>query len=148
MDNSERKKIIGYTAGVYDMFHVGHLNILRKAKELCDYLIVGVNSDEATYKYKKKYPIIPQKERMEIVEAIRYVDRVVSVDNTDKIYAFEKYKYDIIFVGNDHESEAVWHEIDIHLREYGARVLYIPYTEHISSSKLSVVISKLLFSSE
>jgi len=148
MANDNREKIIGYTAGVYDMFHIGHLNIIKKAKEACDYLIVGVNSDEATYNYKKKYPIIPHKERMEIVEAIKYVDEVVSVENTDKIYAFEKYDYDIIFVGNDHENEPVWQEIDNHLRKHGAKVFYIPYTEHISSSKLSEVISRLPFSFE
>ena len=84
------KKVIGYTAGVYDMFHIGHLNLLKNAKKHCDYLIVGVNSDEATFSYKNKFPVIPWEERAEIVEAIKYVDEIVKVDNTDKIFAFEK----------------------------------------------------------
>lgn len=143
-----KKKIIGYTAGVYDMFHIGHLNILEIAKQNCDYLIVGVNSDEASFSYKSKYPIIPEDERMEIVRAIKYVDEVVRVDNTDKRFAHEKYGYDIIFVGDDHREEPRWQELDEYLKERGARVFYIPYTKHISSSKLTEVIDRMLISSE
>ena len=145
---SSEKKIIGYTAGVYDMFHIGHLNILENAKQNCDYLIVGVNSDEASYSYKSKYPIIPEDERMEIVSAIKYVDEVVRVDNTDKKYAHEKYHYDIIFVGDDHKGEPRWQELDEYLARRGAKVFYIPYTKHISSSKLTEIIDRMLISSE
>ena len=143
-----KRKTIGYTAGVYDMFHIGHLNILESAKQHCDYLIVGVNSDAASFGYKNKYPIIPENERMEIVQAVRYVDEVVRVDNTDKKFAFEKYRYDIIFVGDDHKGEPRWQELDEYLEARGARVFYIPYTKHISSSKLTEVIDRMLIAAD
>ena len=143
-----KKKTIGYTAGVYDMFHIGHLNILEKAKQHCDYLIVGVNSDKATYGYKNKRPVIPEEERMEIVKAIKHVDEVVRVDDTDKKLAFEKYRFDLIFVGDDHKGEPKWDELDGFLKERGSRVVYLPYTSHTSSSKLSDVIDRMLISLE
>ena len=93
--------IIGYTTGVYDMFHIGHLNILRRAKEQCDYLIVGVSTDELVQHDKHKTPIIPLAERMKIVEAIRYVDKVVPQPNKNKIEAWEKYHFNKMFVGSD-----------------------------------------------
>ncbi|MCL2110664.1 MAG: adenylyltransferase/cytidyltransferase family protein [Clostridiales bacterium] len=143
-----RGKIVGYTAGVYDMFHIGHLNVLERAKQHCDHLIVGVNSDEAAYGYKNKYPIIPESERMEIVKAIKYVDEVVRVENTDKKFAYEIYHYDIIFVGDDHKDEPKWIELDEYLKGCGSRVCYISYTKHVSSSKLSAVIDRMLISNE
>jgi glycerol-3-phosphate cytidylyltransferase len=136
---SKNKEIVGYTAGVFDMFHIGHLNILKRAKHECDYLIVGVNSDEATYGYKDKYPVIPINERMEIVRAIKYVDDVVRVDDVDKIYAYEKYHFDVIFVGDDHKHEPRWQEVDKYLRQRGSRVHYFSHTSHVSSSKLREV---------
>lgn len=136
MSNHRR---VGYTAGVYDMFHIGHLNLLKNAKKQCDYLIVGVNSDNATYSYKQKYPVIPEEERRAIVEAIKYVDEVVTVDNTDKIYAYEKYKPDIIIVGDDHKNEPKWKVVDAYLRQHGSKVVFLPYTEHTSSTKLREV---------
>ena len=148
------KNIIGYTAGVYDMFHVGHLNILKSARQNCDYLIVGVNSDEATYKYKKKYPIIPENERMEIIEAIKYVDEVVLADDVVRvneegtISVFEKYHFDMVFIGDDHKDMPRWQEVDMHLRQRGSKVWYLPYTKHISSSKLSVVLDKMVLELE
>lgn len=132
----DKKKIIGYTAGVYDMFHIGHLNLLRRAKEYCDYLIVGVNSDEATYGYKHKYPVIPEHERIAIVSAIKYVDEVVMVHNVDKVYAYEKFKPDVIIVGDDHKHEKKWQDLDKYLRERGAKVVFLPYTKHVSSTIL------------
>ena len=131
-----KDKAIGYTAGVYDMFHIGHLNLLKRAKEHCDYLIVGVNSDMATYGYKQKYPVIPEDERLAIVQAIRYVDEVVLVENADKIYAYEKFKPHIIFVGDDHKDEPKWQALDKYVRERGSRVEFLSYTEHVSSTKL------------
>lgn len=133
------RKITGYTAGVYDMFHVGHLNLLKNAKKQCDYLIVGVNTDSATYGYKQKYPVIPEEERREIVEAIKFVDEVVLVENTDKIYAYETYKPDFIIVGDDHKNEPKWRVVDDYLRQRGSRVVFLPYTEHTSSTKLRKV---------
>lgn len=129
-------KIIGYTAGVYDMFHIGHLNLLMNAKERCDYLIVGVNSDQATYDYKQKYPVIPEEERLRIVEAIRYVDEAVLVQDRDKVHAYEKFKPDVIIVGDDHKNEKSWQDLDAHLREHGDKVIFLPYTQHLSSTKL------------
>lgn len=133
---NEPKKIIGYTAGCFDMFHVGHLNILEQAKKYCDYLVVGVNSDEAMYGYKNKYPIIPGEERKSIVAAIKYVDEVVDVDNTDKIYAYNKLKFDIIFVGDDHKNDRKWIKLERDLSSFGVQVKYFKYTKHISSSIL------------
>jgi len=143
------KKIIGYTQGVYDMFHIGHLNILKKAKENCDYLIVGVNTDKTTFSYKGKYPVIPEIERMEIVKAIKYVDEVafvddiVRVDDSGKIQVYEKYHFDILFIGNDHDNDPRWQEVDKYLRQRGSRVFYNPYTKHISSTKLREIVDDI-----
>lgn len=139
MHSQNGHKIVGYTAGVYDMFHVGHLNLLMNAKKYCDYLIVGVNSDEETYSYKQKYPIIPEDERLRIVNAIKYVDEAVLVQNRDKIHAYEKFKPDVIIVGDDHKNEKVWQELDAYLRERGSKVIFLPYTQHLSSTKLRKV---------
>jgi glycerol-3-phosphate cytidylyltransferase len=129
-------KRIGYTAGCYDLFHIGHMNLLRRAKEACDYLIVGVNSDEAMYSYKKKRPVIPEDERVSIVRGLRCVDEVVLVTDTDKYEAYKKHKYDVIFVGDDHKGEPKWVELEKKLAKKGSRVHYFGYTKHISSSKL------------
>ena len=96
-----KKYKVGYTTGVYDMFHVGHLNILKRAKEQCDFLIVGVSTDENVLQYKHKTPVVPYEQRKEIVAAIRYVDQVVPQENMDKFAAWEKYHFDAIFHGDD-----------------------------------------------
>ena len=97
----EKKYKIGYTTGVFDMFHIGHLNILRRAKEQCEYLIVGVTTDEVVQTYKHKTPVIPYEQRVAIVEAIRYVDAVVPQTSMDKMEAYEKLKFNAIFHGSD-----------------------------------------------
>lgn len=130
------KKIIGYTQGVYDMFHVGHLNLLKHAKENCDFLIVGVNSDELTEKYKSKKPVVPEGERRDIVEAIKYVDKAVIANIHDKFEAYKKHNFDVIFVGDDHKGEPKWQELEKKLDSEGARVFYLPYTQHTSSTIL------------
>jgi glycerol-3-phosphate cytidylyltransferase len=130
------KAIVGYTAGVYDMFHIGHLNLLKAAKEHCDHLIVGVNSDEATYSYKQKYPVITEQERLAIVSSIKYVDEAVLVTNTDKFHAYETFQPDVIIVGDDHKGEQKWEDLDRHLRQNNRRVIYVPYTKHVSSTGL------------
>ena len=94
-------KLIGYTQGTYDMFHIGHLNLIRNAKRHCDYLIVGVNKDELVESYKNKRPIIPLEERVEIVRAIRYVDEVIATDTLDKTKIWEKVHFDEIYIGDD-----------------------------------------------
>jgi len=131
--------IIGYTAGVYDLFHIGHLNILKKAKERCDYLIVAVTSDKVAM-YKNKSPFIPEKERMEIVSAIKYVDRVVLQEDLDKVNAWHKYHYDVLFVGSDWQGTDKWNQYESVLKELGARVCYLPYTKTTSSTILQKTI--------
>ena len=96
-----KKYKIGYTTGVYDMFHIGHLNILKRAKEQCEYLVVGVTTDRLCYERKKKYPIICEVDRMAIVKELKCVDEVVSQDNMDKVAAAKKYHADAVFVGSD-----------------------------------------------
>ena len=104
--------IIGYTTGVFDMFHIGHLNILKRAKEQCDYLIVGVSTNELVMKEKGKTPVIPYEERVEIVKAIKYVDKVVPQDNKKKYSAWEKYHFNKMFVGSDWKGTKVWNEFE------------------------------------
>lgn len=125
--------IIGYTAGVYDLFHVGHLNLLQSAKQYCDKLIVGVTTDELV-RYKGKIPVIPLQERMEIVSAIKYVDSVVVQDDLDKFKAWQKYNYNILFVGSDWQGTKKWDNYEKQLAEVGSKIIYIPYTKHISST--------------
>jgi cytidyltransferase-like protein len=148
MKNSS-KKIVGYTQGVYDMFHIGHLNYFENVKQKCDYLIVGINSDQATYNYKNKYPVIPEDERVRIVEAIKYVDEVVlvddvvRVDDSGKIQAYEKYHFDMLFMGGDHKDDPRWQAVDDYLRQRGLKVSYMTPTKHISSTKLRKVIHEI-----
>ena len=133
---SEKKYKIGYTTGVFDMFHVGHLNILRRAKEQCDYLIVGVSTDELVKTYKNKTPIIPFKERMEIIEAIKYVDKVVPQLNMDKFSAWEKLKFNAIFHGDDWKNSNLYNECEKKLSNVGVDVVFLPHTDGISSTIL------------
>lgn len=133
--NSKHYKI-GYTTGVYDMFHIGHLNILRRAKELCDYLIVGVTTDDLCYKRKHKYPIISETERLEIVKSIRYVDRALFQTNMDKVSAAKQLGADAIFVGSDWENTPAWLSYEKELKKIGCDVVYLKHTDGISSSIL------------
>ena len=126
--------IIGYTTGVYDMFHIGHLNILRRAKEQCDYLIVGVTTDELCYSRKQKFTIINAQDRMAIVEAIRYVDKVVPQADMDKFNAVKKYEAQVVFVGSDWKGTDEWNQYEKEFAELGCRVEYIDHTDGISSS--------------
>lgn len=136
-----KKYKVGYTTGVYDMFHIGHLNILRKAKDQCEYLIVGVSTDELVQKEKNKTPIIPFEERVEILEACRYVDKVVPQINKDKIRAWETHQFDVMFVGDDWKNSKIFSEAEKILNTHGVDVVYFPYTKHISSTKLREKIS-------
>ncbi len=131
-----KKYKIGYTAGVYDMFHIGHLNILKRAKEQCEYLIVAVSTDELVEKSKNKRPIIPYEERKQIVEAIKYVDKVVPQENKDKIAAYKKYHYDAMFVGDDWKGSELFTKCEEELKKYGSEVVYFPYTQGTSSTIL------------
>ena len=136
------KKIIGYTTGVYDMFHIGHLNILQQAKENCDYLIVGVSTDELVQKEKCKKPVIPFGERCRIIEAIKYVDLVVPQENKDKMAAWEKYRFDKMFVGSDWKGTEVWNKFEEEFKPIGVEIIYLEHTDGISSTILREKITK------
>lgn len=127
---------VGYTTGVYDMFHIGHLNIIRRAKEQCDYLIVGVSTDENVQTYKHKTPVIPYEQRKAIVEAIRYVDEVVPQENMDKFAAWEKYHFDAIFHGDDWKGSEMYIEIEAKLKSVGCDMVFLPHTDGISTSQI------------
>lgn len=131
-----KKYKIGYTTGVYDMFHVGHLNILRRAKEQCDYLIVGVSTDELVEHDKHKTPIIPYADRARIVQAVRYVDQVVPQPNKDKFAAWQVLHFDAMFVGNDWQGTPQWVEFERQFAPVGVDIVYLPHTDGISSSLL------------
>ena len=132
-----KKYKIGYTTGVFDMFHIGHLNILRRAKEQCEYLIVGVSTDEVVKEYKHKTPVIPFKERIDIISELRCVDKVVVQSNMDKLKAWEKYHFDALFHGSDWKNSAMYDEIEKKLKVLGVDVVYLPHTEGVSSTFLS-----------
>jgi len=130
------KQIIGYLPGTFDLFHIGHLNIIRKAKEHCDYLIVGINTDETCFKMKNKIPIVPFEERCQIVEAIKYVDEVVEQNTSDRYEAWRLYKFDRIFVGSDWKGSEKWRLLEEILEKEGSEVFYFDYTEGTSSTIL------------
>lgn len=136
------KKRIGYTTGVFDMFHIGHLNILKQAKKHCDFLIVGVSTDELCETYKKKKPIIPFDERIEIVRSIKYVDYVIPQTNRDKFIAWEELHFDVLFVGDDWKNSEYFSNLECKFNTIGVDLIYFPYTKGISSSKLRKIISE------
>lgn len=129
-------KKVGYTTGVFDMFHIGHLNILRRAKEHCDYLIVGVSTDENVESYKHKTPSVPFSERIQIVQAIKYVDEVVAQENMDKYSAWERLHFDEIYHGDDWKGSSMYNHVEEQLEKVGCKTIYLPHTDGISSSLL------------
>jgi glycerol-3-phosphate cytidylyltransferase len=131
---SEKKYKVGYTTGVFDMFHIGHLNILRRAKEQCEYLIVGVSTDDVVESYKHKTPVIKFEERFAIVEAIKYVDKVVPQTSMNKLEAYHELKFDALFHGTDWKGSAMYAEIARELEKVGVDVVFLPHTEGISST--------------
>ena len=130
------KKIIGFTAGAFDMFHVGHLNLIKNAKARCDYLIVGVNTDELIASYKDKNVVVPLAERLQIIESIKYVDEVIAVDTLDKGKMWEKKKFDVVFIGDDWKGSERWNETEQKLKKYNVDVVYLPYTTGTTSTLL------------
>lgn len=132
-----KKYKIGYTTGVFDMFHIGHLNILRRAKEQCDYLIVGVSTDELVEDYKKKTPVISFENRLEIVKAIRYVDKVVPQENMDKFEAWQKYKFNAIFHGDDWKGSSLYDSFIEKFKRVGVDMVFLPHTDGVSSTQLN-----------
>ena len=132
----EKKKIIGYTQGVFDMFHIGHLNLLNNAKAQCDYLVVGVNSDGLVQSYKNKTPVVDELTRKTIVENIKAVDEACVVDTLDKVEIRKQIPFDVIFIGDDWKGSARWSKTQERLKEYGVEVVFLPYTQNISSTIL------------
>lgn len=138
------KKVIGYTTGVYDMFHIGHLNVIRRAKEQCDYLIVGVSTDELVKKDKGKTPVIPYEERVAIITALKYVDEVVPQPDKNKVEAWKRYHFDKMFVGSDWKGTPQWNEFEEQFKPLSVAIVYLPHTDGISSTKLTTVIKDIL----
>jgi glycerol-3-phosphate cytidylyltransferase len=128
---------IGYTTGVFDLFHIGHLNILRRAKEQCDFLIVGVSTDDLVETYKHKRPVIPYEERAEIVKAIRYVDKVVPQTSMDKLEAWEKLHFDALFHGSDWKGSTMYDNVEESLKKVGVDMVFLPHTTGTSSTMIS-----------
>ncbi|WP_077214397.1 adenylyltransferase/cytidyltransferase family protein [Bacillus dakarensis] len=136
-----KKYNVGYTTGVFDLFHVGHLNVLRRSKEQCNYLIVGVSTEDLVLSYKKKLPIIPFEQRIKIVEAIKYVDKVVVQETMDKLAAWEEYKFDVMFHGDDWRGNPLFEEVEKKFHNVGVEIVYFPYTKGVSSTIVKQKIS-------
>ena len=128
--------VIGYTAGVFDLFHIGHLTLLKNAKALCDKLIVGVTVDELVL-YKGKHAMIPFSDRAEIVRSIKYVDAVVPQYDMDKLAACKKLGASILFVGDDWYGTGKWKQYEEEFSREGIKIVYFPYTKGISSTKIT-----------
>jgi glycerol-3-phosphate cytidylyltransferase len=138
---NERHGVVGYVPGAYDMFHIGHLNILRRAKEHCDYLIAGVVTDEVMLSAKGKPPVVPHEERMEIVAAISCVDEVVTDVSSDKLVMWKLLGFDVLFKGDDWKGTPKGDRLEASMAEVGVQVVYFPYTAHTSSTLLRALIS-------
>ncbi len=139
---TDKKYKIGYTTGVFDMFHIGHLNILKRAKEQCEYLIVGVSTDEVVETYKHKRPVIPFEERIAIVEAIRYVDKVVPQASMDKMEAYKALNFDALFHGSDWKGSDMYEKIVADFKKVGVDVVFLPHTDGISSTIIRKKVNK------
>ncbi|CAM4318648.1 adenylyltransferase/cytidyltransferase family protein [Listeria booriae] len=139
-----KKYKLGYTSGVFDLFHIGHLNILKKAKEQCEHLIVAVSTDELVQSYKNKTPVIPFAERLEIVQAISFVDEVTAQTTRDKIAAMEKFQFDVMFVGSDWKGSPLFTETERILKANDVDVVYFPYTSNTSSTLLTQTLNKIV----
>ncbi len=134
--------LIGYTTGVFDLFHIGHVNILKNSKGMCDKLIVGVTVDELV-KYKNKRSVIPFEERKEIVSSIKYVDSVIPQENMNKFETWKKLKFDILFVGDDWYQDPKWKDLEKEFKNVGVKIIYFPYTKGVSSSLINETLKKL-----
>lgn len=144
--SAKKKYHIGYIAGVFDLFHVGHLNMFKRAKEQCDYLIVGVVTDEGVIKDKRTSPFVPFEERIEMVRSCKYVDEAVEIppdrSNTDE--AYRRYQFDVQFSGSDYEQDAGWLAKKEFLQKQGSDLVFFPYTQSTSSTKIKDLINQKL----
>ena len=137
-----KKEIVGYTSGVFDLFHIGHLSLLKNAKGMCDRLIVGVTTDELV-SYKNKKAVIPFHERLEIVRNIKFVDAVVAQENMDKFNMWSKLKFDVMIVGDDWHNTPKWNELEQKFNEVGVNIVYFPYTKGTSSTLINSTLENL-----
>ncbi len=142
MVNYSSKMVLGYTTGVFDLFHIGHLIMLKNAKSLCDKLIVGVTTDELV-SYKNKKAVIPFEERLEIVRSIKYVDAAIPQYDMNKLDAWNKLKFDLMFVGDDWYNTEKWIEFEKQFNEVGVKIIYFPYTKGTSSTLINNTLKDL-----
>lgn len=142
VERQARNMIVGFTSGVFDLFHIGHLNLLQNAKAMCDKLIVGVTTD-ALVAYKFKTAVIPFTERMAIVRSIRYVDAVIPQATMDKMETWKKLHFDLMFVGDDWYQTEKWNVLEAQFTDVGVRIVYFPYTQGTSSTLLNEAIVNL-----
>ena len=140
---TDRSQVVGYVPGVFDMFHIGHLNILARSRERCDLLVAGVVTDEACAAMKGHIPIVPFDERIEIIKANRYVDVAIADGSADKREAWAQHRFDIIFKGSDWVDTDNGRRLEEQMAEVGARVEYLPYTDHTSSTLLRETLKRL-----
>jgi len=137
-------RVVGYAPGVYDLFHIGHLNVLRNSRQFCDHLIAGVLTDEMAQRGKGNTPIVPQDERLEIVGGIRYVDEAVAEDVPHKMEMWERLKFDVVIKGDDWKGTDRGDKLESDFAAVGVRVAYLPYTKHTSSTMLRQVLRREL----
>lgn len=134
--------IIGYTTGVFDLFHIGHLNLLKNAKGMCDRLIVGVSTDELC-RYKNKKPVIPFEERLEIIRNVRFVDVAIPQESMDKFAVWKQIGFNLMLVGDDWYGDKRWQEYEDALAEVGVKIIYFPYTKNTSSTLINETLENL-----
>lgn len=139
---SATEQVVGYVPGAWDMFHIGHLNILLRAREHCDRLLVGVVTDEALYAAKSKYPVVPLDERMEVVAALDIVDEVTTDFSSNKLEVWERVGFDILFKGDDWRGTAKGDKLEADMASVGVQVHYFPYTAHTSSTLLRALLAE------
>lgn len=132
--------VIGYTTGVFDLFHIGHLNLLKNAKALCDKLVVGITTDELLLEFKNKKTVIPFEERAEIVRNIKWVDATISQTDMNKMDAWDRIKFDIMFVGDDWHQTDRWEKLEEEFKALGVRIVYFPYTKGTSSTLINEIL--------
>ncbi len=135
--------IIGYVSGSWDMFHIGHLNLLRRSKAKCDFLIVGVNTDERIIEQKNREPIFSYSERAAIVEACKYVDKVIPQNDSDRLKTWGEYHFNRLFAGSDWKNTERWDNYKKQLEPLGVEIIFFPRTKGISSTKLRQTIQKI-----
>lgn len=135
METKKRFKV-GYTTGTFDLFHVGHLNILEKAKENCEYLIVGVSTDELVKEYKGELPVISFEDRIRIIRALKCVDKAIPQRTMNKLDVLEDIQYDVLFHGDDWKNTEMYNEIEEKLAEKNISCVYFPYTKSISTQSI------------